>query len=62
MFAPPASIPGSVPEMEDDGQLDEDEDEELDDVESEGDGHDYDGEGPSWVGFDDAGLTLKPPL
>ncbi|RYO92999.1 hypothetical protein DL766_005224 [Monosporascus sp. MC13-8B] len=66
-FAPPAStMDESMHDMEDEGgQFDEEDDEELDD-ESEGEGegeeNDFDGEGPSWVGFDDTGPPLKPPL
>lgn len=67
MFLPPtASISGSAPEIiEDEMQLDDGEEFEDGD-ESDGDGggeeHGYEGDGPSWVGFDDAGPLLKPPL
>ncbi|RYP89145.1 hypothetical protein DL769_000193 [Monosporascus sp. CRB-8-3] len=63
-FVPPASMMDeSMHEMEDDGgQFDEEDDEELEDEEGEGEEQDYEGDGPSWVGFDDTGPPLKPPL
>ncbi|KAK7745092.1 hypothetical protein SLS62_009956 [Diatrype stigma] len=71
MFAPPpTSISGSVPEEmgDEDGQM-MDGGEEMEEGDGEGydnsDGEDehqyYEGDGPSWVGFDD-GPPLKPPL
>lgn len=70
MFAPPASISGSVPEeVGDDGgqmmdggeEIEEGDGEGYDNSDGEDEQHYYDGDGPSWVGFDD-GPPLKPPL
>lgn len=70
MFAPPpsASISGSVPEdmgdydgqmMDGGGEMGEEDGD--DDSDGEDERQYYDGDGPSWVGFDD-GPPLKPPL